>query len=114
MNSDLRGGSVILDAEGLSRAIIYDPYMQYLFKDARSNGVPVIISAVTLVEVVHPRLNRTSLAWTLSQLRVEPVTKQLSLAAADLLQAAGKHGHTHALDALVCATALAAVGHATR
>jgi len=82
-------------------------------KRALANEVPVVISAVTLVEVIHPKINRAALAWILSQVSVEPVTKQLSLAAAELLQAAGKHGHAHALDALVCATALAEEGVAT-
>ena len=113
MNDDVRGGSVVLDAEGLSREIAFDPYMQYIFKNARSNGVPIIISTVTLVEVIHPRINRAALMWTLSQINAQPVTKELSFAAADLLQAAGKHGHTDALDALVCATALAEHGMAT-
>ena len=113
MNSDLHGGLVILDAEGLSRAITRDPYMRFIFSDAHNNGVPIIISAVTLVEVIHPKINHAALSWTLSLIRVEPVTKQLSLAATNLLQIAGKHGHTHALDAIVCATALASEGHAT-
>ena len=113
MNSGLKGGLVVLDAEGLSRTISRDPYMQYVFNNVRNNDVPIIISAVTLVEVIHPKINRAALSWTLSRLRVEPVTEQLSLAAADLLQAARRHGHTHTLDALVCATALAQVGHTT-
>ena len=113
MNSNLQGGSVVLDAEGLSRIITKDHYMLALLKRTRANEVPIVISAVTLVEVIHPRTNRAALAWTLSQLRVEPVTEALSLTAANLLQAAGKHGHTHALDAIVCATALAEKGMAT-
>ena len=103
----------MLDAEGFSRLVMRDHYMYTLLMDVQTNQVPIIISAVTLVEVIQPRTNRAALAWTLSQVTVEPVTKDLSLAAVALLQAAGKHGHTHALDAIVCATALAAEGHAT-
>ena len=113
MNSLPHNGPLVLDAEGLSLTLARDPYMQTIIEEALVNKVPVIISAVTLVEVIHPRTNRAALAWTLSQLTVEPATQDLSLAAASLLQTAGKHGHTHALDALVCATALAAEGHAT-
>ena len=113
MTSNLDGGSVVLDAEGLSRAVTRDPYMQTILRRAISNNVPIVVSAVTLVEVIHPRINRSALAWTLSRLRIEPVTEDLSLTAANLLQAAGKHGHTHALDAIVCATALAEQGMAT-
>ena len=103
----------MLDAEGFSRLIARDPYMQTIVARMLSNEVPVIISAVTLVEVIHPRINRAALAWTLSQITVVPVTKDLSLAAADLLQTTSKHGHTHALDAIVCATALSEQGMAT-
>lgn len=113
MSPSLRGGSVVLDAEGLSRVIRHDPSMDALLKVARSNKVPIIISAATLVEVIHPRIDRAALLWTVSRLQVEPVTKDISFMAADLLQAAGKQGHTHALDALVCATALAEKGMAT-
>ena len=113
MNSNRGNGPVVLDAEGLSHIITKDHYMLTLLEETRATQVPIVISAVTLVEVVHPRINRAALVWTLSRLRVEPVTEDLSLAAANLLQAAGKHGHTHALDAIVCATALAAQGHAT-
>ena len=113
MNFSFQGGPIVLDSEGFSHAVTREPYMLGLMREALRNEVPVIISAVTLVEVVHPRTNRSSLAWTLSQITVEPVTKDLSLAATALLQAAGKHGHTHALDALVCATALTTKGHST-
>ena len=113
MSPGLRGGPAVLDAEGLSRAVRRDPYLQFLIEEARNHRVPVIVSAATLVEVVYPRIDRAALAWTVSRLRVEPVTKDLALAAAALLESAGKHGHSHALDALVCATALAATGHAT-
>jgi len=113
MTPILRGGTVILDAEGLSRLISRDPYMYSVLEEATANRVPVTISAVTLVEVIHPKINRAALVWSMFRLQVEPVTKELSYLAADLLQTAGKHGHTHALDAIVCATALAAQGHAT-
>jgi len=32
MNSSLQGGPVVLDAEGLARTIIRDPYMQSIIK----------------------------------------------------------------------------------
>jgi DNA polymerase III epsilon subunit-like protein len=66
------------------------------------------VSAATLVEVIHPRLDRAAFNWTLSTLTVAPVTKSVSLRAADLLLGAGRSGHDAALDALVCATALQA------
>jgi hypothetical protein len=43
----------------------------------------------------------------LSQLAVEPVTEDRARRAATLLVGAGLHGHRHAIDAMLCATALA-------
>lgn len=38
----------------------------------------MITSTATLVEVVHPWINRPALEWTLSRLVVEPVTESIS------------------------------------
>ncbi|RPK58024.1 hypothetical protein EES43_20440 [Streptomyces sp. ADI96-02] len=46
------------------------------FSRARSGApVSVITSAATLVDVVHPRIDRTALEWTLSRLVMEPITE---------------------------------------
>jgi hypothetical protein len=42
-----------------------------------------------------PRLN-----WALSRIKVEPVTQRAAKAAAELLKAAGLHGHKDAIDAI--------------
>ncbi|MCX5258613.1 DNA-binding protein [Streptomyces canus] len=75
---------------------------------ARADDLRVITSAATLVEVVHPRINRPALEWTLSRLVVEPVTEAIARHAAALLADAGLHGHKYAIDAMLSATALAA------
>jgi predicted nucleic acid-binding protein len=75
---------------------------------ARADDLRVITSAATLVEVVHPRINRPALEWTLSRLVVEPVTESIARHAATLLADAGLHGHKHSIDAMLSATALAA------
>jgi hypothetical protein len=51
-----------------------------------------------------------SLEWTLSRLVIEPVTERIARHAAALLADAGLHGHKHAIDAMLSATALAAPG----
>jgi class 3 adenylate cyclase len=66
-----------------------------------------------LVEVIHPRIDDAALKWTLSRLRVEPVTQALAQSAAALLRDAGLHGHKYAIDAMLCATALAHPGRVT-
>jgi hypothetical protein len=79
---------------------------------ARADDLRVITSAVTQVEVV-PRIKRVALEWTLSRLVVEPVAEQTAGTAAGLLADAGLHGHRQAIDAMLCATALAAPGPVT-
>lgn len=68
----------------------------------------MITSAATLVEVIHPRINRPALEWTLSRLVIEPVTEPIACHAAALLADVGLHGHKYAIDAMLSATALAA------
>lgn len=77
---------------------------------ARADDLRVITSAATLVEVVHPRINRPALEWTLSRLVVEPVTESSTRHAAALLTHVSLHGHKCAIDAMLGATALAAPG----
>ncbi|MEJ8652816.1 DNA-binding protein [Streptomyces sp. MS1.AVA.3] len=77
---------------------------------ARADDLRVITSAATLVEVVHPRIKRPALEWTLSRLVVEPVTELLARHAATRLADASLHGHKYAIDAMLAATALAAPG----
>lgn len=111
--SGVRGGSVVLDSEGLSRAVRRDLYLQMIVEDAIDNRVSVVVSAATIVEIANPKLERAALNWVLSRFRVEPVTKKISLAAADLLVGIGRSGHTLAIDAIVAATALSEPGHST-
>ena len=77
------------------------------------NSEPAVVSAATLVEVIHPKINRAAFRWTMSRVRVEPVTREIAEAAAGLLNQVGLHGHTNAIDAIVAATALALPGWAT-
>jgi hypothetical protein len=100
-------GTLVLDSEGLSRAIAHDRDVIKRLSWAHKNGTPVVISTATLVEAIHPRVDRKALAWRLSRLILEPVTEQVAREATELLAEAGKHGHSHAIDAMVCATAIA-------
>jgi predicted nucleic acid-binding protein len=100
-------GTLVLDSEGLSRASAHDREVIKRLSWAHKNGTPVVISTATLVEAIHPRIDRKALAWRLSKLTLEPVTEQTARLATELLADAGKHGHSHAIDAMVCATAIA-------
>ncbi|MBO1334065.1 DNA-binding protein [Streptomyces sp. VRA16 Mangrove soil] len=107
------GGTLVLDSEGLTKAVLRDRTVTTWLALARADDLRVITSAATLVEVVHPRINRPALEWTLSRLIVEPVTEPIARRAAGLLADAGLHGHKYAIDAMLSATALAAPGPVT-
>ncbi|MER7052255.1 DNA-binding protein [Streptomyces sp. NPDC000351] len=92
------GGTLVLDSEGLAKAALRDRTVTGRLALARADDLRVITSAATLVEVVHPRINRPALEWTLSRLVVEPVTEPLARHAAALLADAGLHRHTYAVD----------------
>lgn len=107
------GGTLVLDSEGLAKAVLRDRAVTGWLALARADDLRVITSAATLVEVVHPRINRPALEWTLSRLIVEPVTESIAVQAAALLADAGLHGHKYAIDAMLSATALASPGPVT-
>jgi hypothetical protein len=107
------GGTLVLDSEGLAKAVQRDRAVTEWLALARADDMRVITSAATLVEVIHPRLRQAALDWTLSRLVVEPVTEDVARRAAVLLAKVGLHGHKHAIDAMVAAMARAATGPAT-
>lgn len=106
------GGTIVLDCEGLAKAVRRDRDLTGWFSLAREEDMRVITSAATLVETIHPRINRAAFEWTLSRIVVEPVTESIARHAAALLGAAGLHGHRHAIDAILSATAREAAGPA--
>ncbi|MQS37498.1 DNA-binding protein [Streptomyces katsurahamanus] len=107
------GGTLVLDSEGLAKAVLRDRAVTAWLALARADDLRVVTSAATLVEVVHPRINRPALEWTLSRLIVEPITELVARHAAALLADAGLHGHKYAIDAMLSATTLAAPGPVT-
>ncbi|MGS2590413.1 DNA-binding protein [Streptomyces hebeiensis] len=107
------GGTLVLDSEGLAKAVLRDRTVTGWLALARADDLRVITSAATLVEVVHPRVNRPALEWTLSRLVVEPVTEAVARHAAVLLADKGTHGPKYAIGAVLGATALAAPGPVT-
>ena len=63
-------------------------------------GADLVVGANTIVEVNHRRVSLPRLSCLLSRVKLEPVTEQAAKASAELLKAAGLHGHKHAIDAL--------------
>ncbi|MBM7771268.1 putative nucleic acid-binding protein [Actinokineospora baliensis] len=105
--------TLVLDSEGLAKVVLRDRELTSWLAAARAADERVITSAATLVEVVHPRINRAAFDWVISRLSVEPVTAEIAKQASVLLERVGYHGHKYAIDAMLAATALAARGPTT-
>ncbi|MFD7864907.1 PIN domain-containing protein [Streptomyces sp. NPDC057682] len=101
--------ALVLDSEALSLLLRNDRRMAARIEVSRQAGVPVLVSALTIVEAAQRKTDLARLKWLLSRLQVEPVSQEDSLTAVALLRdAGGLHGHKYAIDALVAALALRA------
>ncbi|GHF14497.1 DNA-binding protein [Streptomyces griseoluteus] len=99
--------SLVLDSEALCLLLRDDRRMAARVEASRQAGIPVLVSALTIVEGVRGKTDLARLRWPLSRLRVEPVSQEDSLTAVTLPRdAGGLHGHEYAIDALVAALAL--------
>jgi predicted nucleic acid-binding protein len=107
-SSAVPAGTLVLDSEGLAKAVLRDRDMTGWLALALADDLRVVTSAATLVQVIHPRINRPALDWTLSRIVIEPVSEDIARRASELLSGVGRHGHKYAIDAMVSATALAA------
>ncbi|GAA2432830.1 hypothetical protein GCM10010191_53560 [Actinomadura vinacea] len=102
--------TLVLDSEGLSKAVRDDRQVMAMLEQARLDDAAVVTSAVTLVEARDPKTPQPRFDWVLSRIEILPVTEQSARLASKLLAGASLHGHKYALDALVAATALLAPG----
>ena len=98
--------TVVLDSEGFSAWIAQDRKILAMFQVFHTMGADFVTGANTIVEVSHARVNMPRLQWVLSRVKVEPVTESAAKASAELLKAAGLHGHKYAIDATVAEVAL--------
>ncbi|MBC2873776.1 MULTISPECIES: DNA-binding protein [Streptomyces] len=98
--------TVVLDSQGVSGWIAQDRKLLAMFQVFHAMGADFVIGANTIVEVSHARVNMSRLRWMLSRVKVEPVTESAARASAELLKAAGPHGHKYAIGATVAEVAL--------
>lgn len=91
--------TVVLDSEGLALWVREDREMQSLLQVFHDTGADLAVSANTIIEVSHSKVNVARLRWVLSRIRVEPVTESAAQVAAELLKQANLHGHEYAIDA---------------
>lgn len=98
--------TVVLDSEGLALWVREDREMQSLLRVFHDMGADLAVSANTIIEVSHSKVNVARLRWVLSRIRVEPVTESAAQVAAELLKQANLHGHEYAIDATVAEAAV--------
>ncbi|WP_307622508.1 hypothetical protein [Streptomyces sp. V3I7] len=99
------GGTLVLDAQGLSLYVDGDDGMRARIKSAEQHGRKVALSALTPLEVRRTGHAGRRLAFLLSRLDTRPVDDGVIQAAGQLLDATGLDGHECLVDAVVVATA---------
>ena len=100
------GGALVLDSEGLSKLAAGDPRVRAYLETARARRARVVVSAVTLAEVLRGGSRDASVHRVLTRVTVVPVTPEFARAAGELLGATGLDGHRCAIGAVVAATAV--------
>jgi hypothetical protein len=100
-----QGGTLVLDAQGLSLHVDGDEAMRARIAVAESKDVRIVYSAVTPLEVRRTGKAAERLAYLLSRFDKQPVSDPVVTAACKLLDTAGLDGHECLVDALVVATA---------
>jgi predicted nucleic acid-binding protein len=102
----IAGGTLVLDAEGLSKLAAGDACVRGYLDSARARGARVAVSAVTLTEALRGGPRDTSVHRVLARITVVPVTVAIGRLAGELLGNTGLSGHRCAIDAIVAAAAL--------
>jgi predicted nucleic acid-binding protein len=99
-------GTLILDAEGLSKLAAGDARTRGYLDSARNRGARVAVSAITLTEALRGGPRDAAVHRVLSRITVITVTEAIARRAGELLGTTGLSGHRCAIDAVVAATAL--------
>lgn len=94
--------SLVLDSQGLSEAARGALVVRALIVEARESGAPVVVSAVTLAEVLRGHRRDAAVYRLLTGCRLVPVSQDIGRAAGELL---GRTGRKDTVDAVVVATA---------
>lgn len=100
-------GTLVLDSEGLSKLAAGDARARAYLATARARGARVVVSAITLAEVLRGGSRDASVHRVIARIIVWPVDPELGRAAGELLGANGLPGHRCTVDSVVAATALA-------
>ncbi|MGK8501188.1 DNA-binding protein [Nocardia asiatica] len=104
---------LFLDSEGLSMLYRKNRRMLAWVQAAKEDGVRVATTTMTTVEADYNKVHPARIAWTLSQINVHAVTRELAAQGAALLREHGLSGHKYAIDAVLAATARSVRGLVT-
>ncbi len=99
-------GTLVLDCEGLVKLAAGDRRARAFLESARERDARVLVSAITLTEVLRGGPRDVPVHRVLSRITVQPVTTDIGRRAGELLGSTGMSGHRCAIDAVVAATAL--------
>src|SRR5712692_1420397 len=101
------GGTLVLDAEGLTKLSSGDRRAVSRVKLAHARDAAVVAAATTLTEVLRGGPRDAQVYRALNRVKIISIHAEDGRAAGELLGRAGLSGHEHALDALVAVVALA-------
>ncbi|WP_017539299.1 type II toxin-antitoxin system VapC family toxin [Nocardiopsis halophila] len=101
-----RGGTLVLDSEGLVKLAARDERARARHKAVIARGGRVVVSAVTLAEVLRGARRDAAVHHVLKHITLRDVTETTARRAGELLGSSGLSGHRCTIDALVAATAL--------
>jgi predicted nucleic acid-binding protein len=99
-------GTLVLDSEGLSKLAAGDKLARAHLETARTRRAQIVVSAITLTEVLRGGVRDALVHRVLSRITVLPVTGEVARRAGELLGETGLSGHRCAVDAVVAVTAL--------
>jgi predicted nucleic acid-binding protein len=100
------GGTLVLDSDGLVKLASGDVRARAFLATAWERGARVIVSAITLTEVLRGGPRDAPVHRVLSRIVVQPLSPELGRRAGELLGTTGLSGHRCSIDAVVAATAL--------
>lgn len=99
-------GALVLDSDGLTKLAAGDLRCRARLDAALERRAEVVVSAVTLAEVLRGGRRDAAIHRVLARTTVVPVSRELGRQAGELLGLAGLSGHWHAINSVVAVTAL--------
>lgn len=103
----------VFDSEALSKAVRGDRELLALLDLARTEGIPVAITPMTMVEADDGKVHAARWDWLLSRLRTAAIGADQGRAAQRLRRDTGMHGHRYVTDTFLAVTATEQPGNVT-